>query len=118
MLTRKLGRWRRSATRLPITRPGPRRSSRMRTWSSGWTRKSGQSSAMLIRWREQAESDLIEIFDYLLERNPSAARRIRNAILGQIALLASQPGLGRAGRVTGTRELVIAHTPYVVGYTV
>ena len=33
-------------------------------------------------------------------------------------LLADQPGLGRAGRVSGTRELVVARTPYVVPYRV
>jgi len=28
------------------------------------------------------------------------------------------PGLGRPGRVEGTRELVVPRTPYIVAYTV
>ena len=73
---------------------------------------------MLIRWREQAEADLDEIFDYLIDRNPHAALRVRLAIREHTTLLAEHPGMGRPGRVTSTRELVIARTPYVVAYTV
>ncbi len=73
---------------------------------------------MPILWREQAEEDLNEVFDYLLDRNANAAIRTRDIILGQIGQLADQPGLGRPGRVTGTRELVIARTSYIVAYLV
>ena len=31
---------------------------------------------------------------------------------------ADQPGSGRAGRVPGTKELVVPHTPYIVPYRV
>jgi toxin ParE1/3/4 len=33
-------------------------------------------------------------------------------------MLADQPELGRPGRTQGTRELVIARTPYIVAYRV
>ena len=72
---------------------------------------------MIISWRKEAEADLTDLFDYLLERNPQAARRIRTTIIGQIALLAEHPALGRVGRVVGTRELVISRSPYLVAYT-
>jgi toxin ParE1/3/4 len=58
------------------------------------------------------------LFEYLLDRDPRAAQRIYNAIREQVALLADQPGLGRPGRVAGTRELVTTRTPYIVAYTV
>jgi plasmid stabilization system protein ParE len=35
-----------------------------------------------------------------------------------VARLANQPGLGRAGRLEGTRELVVIGTPYIVAYRV
>jgi toxin ParE1/3/4 len=73
---------------------------------------------MQIRWLDQAEADLNELFEFLLERNPSAARRLYAEIRTQADHLAAHPGLGRAGRVPGTRELVISRTPYIVAYTV
>jgi plasmid stabilization system protein ParE len=57
------------------------------------------------------------VFDYVLARDPRAARRPYNAIRNRVALLAEQPALGRPGRVAGTRELVIGGTPYIVAYT-
>jgi toxin ParE1/3/4 len=71
-----------------------------------------------IIWRSRAEDGLAEILDYLLDRDPDAALRIYDAIRDQVSLLAEQPGIGRAGRVKDTRELVIARTPYIVAYTV
>ena len=35
-----------------------------------------------------------------------------------MALLIDHPSLGRAGRVPGTRELVVPDTPYLVPYRV
>lgn len=73
---------------------------------------------MRLFWLQRAEADVEEIFDYLVERDPTAARRVFDAIQRQVALLADQPGIGRAGRVADTRELVISRTPYIVAYTV
>ncbi len=73
---------------------------------------------MRVLWLSRAETDLNELFDFLLERDVSAANRVAGAIQGSVKLLAGQPGLGRPGRVAGTRELVIPHTPYIVAYTV
>jgi toxin ParE1/3/4 len=41
-------------------------------------------------------------------------RRIR----GAVEQLAAMPGIGRPGRVPGTRELVVTGTPYIVPYRV
>jgi toxin ParE1/3/4 len=70
-----------------------------------------------IEWRSQAQDDLDEIFRYVFEVQPAAAWRLRDAIMRQVEFLAAHPGLGRPGRVPGTRELVVASTPYVVAYT-
>jgi plasmid stabilization system protein ParE len=39
-------------------------------------------------------------------------------VLDAVAQLERQPGLGRPGRVPGTRELVVGHTRFIVPYRV
>lgn len=73
---------------------------------------------MRILWLDQAESDLDGILDYLIVRDPAAARPIYDAIRQRVGLLAEQPAIGRVGRVKDTRELVISRVPYIVAYTV
>jgi toxin ParE1/3/4 len=72
---------------------------------------------MQVLWHRRAEADLDKLLDYLQERLPSAADRIARSIRDQVAALGDHPGRGRPGRAAGTRELVVAHTPYVVAYT-
>jgi plasmid stabilization system protein ParE len=43
---------------------------------------------------------------------------MRDEIVSQVSRLTDYPELGRRGRVQGTRELVIARTPFVVPYRV
>lgn len=69
-------------------------------------------------WLRRARVDLRGLFDCLLERNPNAARRIAAVIENQVQEPADHPGIGRPGRVAGTRELVVINTPYIVAYTV
>lgn len=73
---------------------------------------------MRVFWLGRAEDDLEQIGNYIAERDPETALRLLATIRERVALLAAQPGLGRAGRVRDTRELVIARTPYIVAYTV
>ncbi|HKO07961.1 MAG TPA: type II toxin-antitoxin system RelE/ParE family toxin [Alphaproteobacteria bacterium] len=73
---------------------------------------------MEIIWREAALNGLENARRYIAEHNPSAADRIFEAILSSVKRLADMPKIGRPGRVSGTRELVIVGTPYVVAYAV
>lgn len=73
---------------------------------------------MKIAWHAQARRDLMGIVRYVAEDDVDAALRLRDTVRGQTALLADMPDMGRPGRVPGTRELVIAGTRYIVGYTV
>ena len=73
---------------------------------------------MKVLWLDRAEADLDEILDYLVGHDPGAAVRNYQFIRHRVGLLGDYPGLGRPGRVVGTRELVIPQTPYVVAYTV
>jgi addiction module RelE/StbE family toxin len=71
---------------------------------------------MIVKWLEEAYTDLDQIFDYILERNPEAALGVYEAIRHQVGMLADHPQIGRTGRVRGTRELVITGLPYIVAY--
>lgn len=55
---------------------------------------------------------------YIAEDRPRAALSMVERIQEAVSKLADQPALGRPGRVTGTRELVIAGTPYIIPYRV
>jgi len=73
---------------------------------------------MEIVWRPIALEDLEQARRYVAEHNPRAADRLWRRILNSVERLAMLPGLGRPGRVEGTRELVVPRTPYIVAYTV
>lgn len=73
---------------------------------------------MRIRISPEAEQDLIEIFDYILEDNPSAADKTLDVIHSEIHHLSEHPYLGRVGRVSGTRELVLSGAPFIIPYQV
>jgi toxin ParE1/3/4 len=74
---------------------------------------------MKIEWSPEAIEDLVSLRDYIAEENPSAAKRIAHRINDCVErLLSENPDMGRAGRVPGTRELVVTGTPYIVPYRV
>jgi toxin ParE1/3/4 len=69
-----------------------------------------------IVWTEPARQDLRDIFEYIAEANPKAARALLVEIKERVGVLESQPQLGRAGKVEGTRELILAGTSYILPY--
>jgi toxin ParE1/3/4 len=69
-----------------------------------------------VNWTEQAELDVDEIMMLIAEDNPRAAVRVVHDIRAAAEQLTVFPMLGRAGRVAGTRELVVLRTPYVIAY--
>ena len=71
---------------------------------------------MRVRWVRRALKSLDEEADYIARDDPQAAAQVVERIASSVDLLASQPALGRPGRVPGTRELVIPRTPYIVPY--
>lgn len=72
---------------------------------------------MRIRWRALAEADLHAIVDYIARDNAIAAMALGDTVVRRGAELAEQPRLYRAGRVRGTREMVV-HPNYVVVYRI
>lgn len=73
---------------------------------------------MEIIWRRAALNDLEAVREFIAQSNPQAAARVHNAIREAVDRLAQHPHFGRAGRVEGTRELIIAGAPYIVVYRV
>lgn len=71
---------------------------------------------MSIRWLPEAQRNRLEQLDYIAQDNPLAAISQDQEIERQINVLLTHPKMGRPGRVTGTRELVISSTPFVVIY--
>jgi toxin ParE1/3/4 len=68
-----------------------------------------------VEWREPARNDLLAILDYIAEDNPDAALRLVDEIEEKASRLRQRPKLYRAGRVPGTREMVVRRN-YVVVY--
>lgn len=71
---------------------------------------------MRVRWTRPALTDLAEIHDYIAADNPAAAKRTIRRIRQDAHILSEHPAIGRAGRVPGTRELVVGRLPYVIAY--
>ncbi|MBU0656347.1 MAG: type II toxin-antitoxin system RelE/ParE family toxin [Gammaproteobacteria bacterium] len=71
---------------------------------------------MRIVWQKIALDHLENILDYIGQENVAAALGIHELIEKRVGQLADHPHLGREGRVTATRELIIAGTPFIVVY--
>lgn len=57
------------------------------------------------------------ILDYISDDNPEAAQRLVVEIETKVSSLSARPELYRAGRVVGTREMVVRRN-YLVVYAV
>lgn len=68
-------------------------------------------------WTRPAAADRREIRAYIAQDNPSAALALDERFSELAGRLIVHPQLGRAGRVAGTRELVV-HPNYLLVYDV
>ena len=73
---------------------------------------------MRVRWLTQALHNLDDEASFIAQDDPQAAQLVVQRILDSIAILPEQPGIGRPGRVPGTRELIVLKTRYIVPYRV
>ena len=73
---------------------------------------------MQVRWTTAAASDLENIADYLFEKTPENAARLIREICDAVLALRIYPNRGRAGKKSGTRELVLPALSYIVVYKV
>lgn len=72
---------------------------------------------MSIKWTRTALRSVDEIAAYIAKDNPARATSFVLELQGAVTKLQDHPGMGRAGRVPGTRELVL-HKNYIAIYRV
>lgn len=73
---------------------------------------------MQVKWLKKALANLESEAEYIAQSNPQSAQKIVQHIWDTVQLLANNPALGHAGRVHGTRELLIPDTLYLIPYRV
>ena len=73
---------------------------------------------MKIVWSRRALRHLTDLRDYIAQDRTESAAEVAEHILQNVELLATNPYMGRPGRIHGTRELVISSTPYVIPYRI
>jgi toxin ParE1/3/4 len=71
---------------------------------------------MKLRFTSRAIKDLTDIADYIRERDPSAALRVRASILDSLQNLVVFPEAGRRQKLYGVRKLVTRRYSYIIYY--
>ena len=73
---------------------------------------------MTIVWTSRALADVAAVIAQIVVDDPSAATRLNDRLRELVeTTLVTQPQMGRPGRVSGTRELVV-HPRYILAYRV
>lgn len=77
-----------------------------------------RTKSYVVKWSVLAVADRNAIFEYIEADSSQAAVTVDERISAAVASLEKAPGIGRPGRVEGTRELVIDRTPYIAAYSI
>jgi len=78
----------------------------------------GNDVPHIIEWSGLAIIDRDSLYQWLYEKNKSAAKRIEGKIRGAITLLKDAPGMGSAYDIKGVRKHPIQGTEFTVFYTI
>ena len=73
---------------------------------------------MIVRYSRRAQSDLVDILDYIEERSPLGAHKLKLAIKRAIETIRENPNVGHPTGRGATRGLPIGRYPYLVYWTV
>jgi plasmid stabilization system protein ParE len=71
---------------------------------------------MQVKWTCEALINLDNAVEFIAADKPTAATEVAQKIWNAAKTIATQPGMGRPGRIPGTRELVIPGLPYILPY--
>jgi len=77
-----------------------------------------RTKTYIVKWSLLAVADRNTIFEYIEADSPQGAVAIDDRISKAVSSLKKSPGIGRPGRIEGTRELVIDRTPYIAAYSI
>jgi toxin ParE1/3/4 len=69
--------------------------------------KAKEETVLQVKWSDEASLDLVEVIDYIEQRDPFASVRLHEEIVLAVERLSDAPYLYRVGRVPGTREVVV-----------
>ena len=69
---------------------------------------------MRLIWSRPAITIRRAIFDRIKVENLTAAKRVITKLRDRANSLQTMPHQGKAGRVSGTFELVVTNTPYII----
>lgn len=72
---------------------------------------------MALKWTKTALRSVDEIAEYIAKDSPARATSFVLELKTAVQNLQAHPSMGRAGRVSGTRELVL-HKNYIAIYRV
>ena len=73
---------------------------------------------MTLLWTPRALADVAAVLTQIAAEDPGAASRFNDRLLELVeTTLTAQPQMGRPGRVSGTRELIV-HPRYILAYRV
>jgi plasmid stabilization system protein ParE len=73
---------------------------------------------MIVRYSRRAQSDLASILDYIEERSPRGAHKVKVAIKRTIETIEQNPNLGHPTGRGGTRGSPVGRYPYLVYWTI
>ncbi len=71
---------------------------------------------MRIRYTDLALRDLEQAYDFIALDSPGNARAVIGRVEKTIDTLLIYPAIGKPGRVGGTREFGVLHTPFIIVY--
>ena len=71
---------------------------------------------MRVKWTRKTLINLENAVEFIAADKPMAATKVAQKIWNTAKMIGKQPGMGRPGRVSGTRELIIPDLPYILPY--
>jgi toxin ParE1/3/4 len=73
---------------------------------------------MKIVWSRRAIRHLVSLREFIARDSEQNAALVAERILSSVDILRAHPEMGRPGRASGTRELVVPDTPFIIPYRV